>query len=76
MKNASLLPVLLTALLWPSAASTCNVCHSKNPRIVDMHRELGYKDCFTCHGKGLKSSPEERKVQQKTDSRCTRCHGK
>lgn len=70
----SLVPILF--LTAPGSASACNVCHSKDPKMKKMHQELGYRDCFTCHGKGLKKSPEERKVQQTTDSRCIRCHGK
>ena len=55
-------------------SSACTVCHSKNPKMVRMHEALEFKDCFTCHAKGLKSSPEEKKVQMSTDERCIRCH--
>ncbi|MBI5103247.1 MAG: cytochrome C [Nitrospirae bacterium] len=58
----------------PGDASACNVCHSKNPKMVNMHRELGYKDCFKCHLNGIKDSPEEKKLQMETDERCVRCH--
>lgn len=57
-------------------ASACNVCHSKNPKMVKMHQALEYKDCFTCHLNGLKSSSEEKQLQRETDARCVRCHKK
>jgi hypothetical protein len=36
----------------------CNVCHSKNPKMVKMNEELGLKDCFNCHGQGMAKTPE------------------
>lgn len=54
----------------------CNECHSKNPKMVKMHAELGYKDCFNCHGRGMKKDPEEKKSQMLTDERCSGCHKK
>lgn len=58
------------------AAYGCNVCHSKNPKMVLMHKELGFKDCFRCHGQDLKKNPEERKTQMVSDGRCVPCHKK
>lgn len=63
-------------VLGYSPASGCNVCHSKNPKMVNMHRELGYKDCFKCHGVRGKKSQEERKRQMEEDLNCTGCHRK
>lgn len=64
-------------LLFPAfPAQGCNVCHSKNPKMVAMHRELGFRDCFNCHGQGLKKTPEARKAQQTSDNRCAGCHKK
>jgi predicted CXXCH cytochrome family protein len=54
----------------------CKVCHSKNPKMVKMHQELGYRDCFKCHGLKKKKSPEELKQQMATDQLCIGCHGK
>ena len=54
----------------------CNVCHSKNPKMVKMHEELGFKDCFTCHGPGMAKTPESQKAQMIGDERCIPCHNK
>jgi predicted CXXCH cytochrome family protein len=54
----------------------CKVCHSKDPRMVAMHRALEFKDCFTCHGPGGGLWPKEQRQEQKAkDPVCTRCHG-
>jgi hypothetical protein len=66
-----------TVLMMPSAPSAaCTVCHSKNPRMVAMHRQLGFKDCFTCHGRGLATTAEEKQTQMLSDNRCSGCHKK
>jgi hypothetical protein len=68
---------LLCFVAFPNADATgCTVCHSKNPAMVRMHQELGFKDCFKCHYPGSKKSPEELKVQMNSDERCTNCHAK
>lgn len=77
MKIVKIFSVLLmvgTVHISSSIALGCNVCHSKNPRMAKMHRELGYKDCFVCHGLEKRRSPEERKAQMARDERCIRCH--
>jgi hypothetical protein len=56
--------------------SACTSCHSKNPKMVRMHEELGFKDCFKCHGQGMGKTPEERKAQMTGDERCIPCHKK
>ncbi|HSB32619.1 MAG TPA: hypothetical protein VLD55_13535 [Candidatus Sulfobium mesophilum] len=79
MKKALVFTFLMVAAgLAPAgqAASGCNVCHSKNPRMVRMHEELGFKDCFKCHGQGLQKTPEGRKAQMLGDGRCISCHNK
>jgi len=50
----------------------CNVCHSKNPKMVNMHRELGFKDCFKCHGPTSKRTKGD--LEMKTSSLCRDCH--
>ncbi len=69
---------VIAAWLAPvaSEAYACTVCHSKNPRMVRMHEELGFKDCFKCHGQGMGKTPEERKAQMTEDERCIPCHKK
>lgn len=63
-------------MLSQSTATACNVCHSKNPKMVRMHAALEYKDCFDCHGPAATKSAGGLKKQMVLDDRCTRCHGK
>ncbi len=72
---AAVLAVLATFLIQTDAMS-CNVCHSKNPKMMKMHKELEYKDCFNCHGPGQKRSPEDQKRLMVSDQLCIRCHKK
>ncbi|TAN44568.1 MAG: hypothetical protein EPN22_06320 [Nitrospirae bacterium] len=54
-------------------AVACNVCHSKNPKMVKMHKNFtNMSDCFKCHGMQKQRTPEERS----TDPLCTGCHKK
>jgi hypothetical protein len=68
-----------------AAAFECNVCHSKNPAMVKMHKATQSKEigCFDCHrigeklmGKGrpkdLASLLQRRIIEQI----CTECHRK
>ena len=59
-----------------TASAECNVCHSKNPKMVHMHSALGYKDCFTCHGPMQSSGPEDKETRWQKDERCIPCHAK
>jgi predicted CXXCH cytochrome family protein len=77
MKVLSVLVMILCLLLAlasrPEAA--CSECHSKNPKMRQMHEALGYKDCFRCHGFGQgKKSPAERAAQMTSDPLCIGCH--
>jgi hypothetical protein len=78
--NLTRLYVLLLAmaitLLYHSAALSCTVCHSKNPKMVRMHEALEYKDCFVCHGPTAKKSNDTPEKQMTSDERCVRCHAK
>ncbi len=57
----------------PDGAFACNVCHSKNPKMVSMHEALEFKDCFTCHGPRSKRIGE--RSNEKTSAElCVRCH--
>ncbi len=65
----------------PVSAFECKVCHSKNPAMVRMHRELQGRDCFGCHRVGErlmgKSQPKDRDSLLKrrlADPACTGCH--
>ncbi len=52
----------------------CTVCHSKDPKMKALHKELDYKDCFTCHGRGKLWPKDQRQNQKTEDPQCTRCH--
>ncbi len=75
-KAAFLLFAAVALFVIHADAFGCNVCHSKNPKMVKMHKELEYKDCFNCHGIGQRRSPEDQKRLMVTDQRCIRCHKK
>jgi len=77
MNKQGLFIICMTGvMLIHSNIFACNECHSTNPKMVKMHQELGYKDCFVCHGIGPKKSPEEQKMRMANDQLCVRCHGK
>lgn len=56
-----------------SLSFECKVCHSKNPKMINMHKALNFKDCFTCHKPGgiKKSNLSEQKIK---DEKCIKCH--
>ncbi len=75
----------LTAAASTAQAFQCNVCHSKNPAMVRMHKAVQAKDigCFDCHNVGEKlmgkSQPKDRNpllARQATDPLCIGCHKK
>lgn len=60
-------------------------CHSKNPKMVTMHKPFGVKDCLVCHqpetmqmqekGKEGKRKKLELAKKQKTEEKvCKNCH--
>lgn len=79
-----LIPALVLLLAAHSAYGfECKVCHSKNPAMVLMHKELQGRNCFDCHrvgeklmGKGI---PKDRAAQIKrreSEAICFECHRK
>lgn len=78
MRTLFLLILLIAAWIVAAGreASCCNVCHSKDPKMVKMHQELGFKDCFKCHGQGLEKTPERQKARMIGDEHCIPCHKK
>jgi len=78
MKTLLFFVFVSAACITPTSreAHGCNVCHSKNPKMVKMHEELGFRDCFKCHGQGLERTQERQKAQMTDDSRCISCHKK
>ena len=83
-KNLTLFLLTLVCSIIPggyASAFQCNVCHSKNPAMVRMHRALQGRDCFSCHNIGEKlmgkSQPKDRESLLKrrvSDQHCTECH--
>jgi len=78
MKNtllASLVIIVLLCAVQPAAAA-CTVCHSKNPKMVSMHKALQYKDCFKCHGPASNRKTPKAKDEMTADPLCVSCHKK
>ena len=64
-------------------AYECKVCHSKNPRMVAMHKALEGQNCFACHkvgeklmGKGKPKDMASLLQRRVTESECLPCHGR
>ncbi len=76
MKNIVLASSALIVLLCAAqpAAAACTVCHSKNPKMVSMHKALQYKDCFKCHGPASDRKTPNAKDEMTTDPLCAGCH--
>jgi|GEM_PF-2218686 len=82
-----LTPALAVAICLLAATTApafeCKVCHSKNPKMVAMHKALQGQDCFGCHnpgdklmGKGRPKDRESLLKRRVTDVQCLRCHGR
>jgi hypothetical protein len=73
-----LILTVLTFILFTQstvhAGGKCNVCHSKDPKMVAMHKKLQYKGCNSCHGGGMIKFPEDRLDRRGLDPLCNRCH--
>jgi len=88
MKRFPTLALFLS--LWSVAATTvhgfqCNVCHSKNPAMVRMHKAIQAREigCFNCHKAGEKllgkAQPKDREAslaRRPVDLPCMECHQK
>lgn len=72
--NKVIIAVVIFIGTSPIMAFQCNQCHSKNPKMVKMHKELGYKDCFKCHTFKGKRNKVELAKQRVTDEKCKGCH--
>jgi len=76
------LAIVLT-LATRAGAFACNVCHSKNLKMVAMHKALRGQNCFGCHKMGEKlmgkAQPKDKEALLKrraTEAECLPCHGK
>lgn len=63
-------------ILLASPALACNVCHSKNPAMVNMHKGMEFAACFDCHGPSSKRSLQGRKDERAAEPMCAQCHAK
>jgi len=63
----------------------CNVCHSKNPALMAMHKAVQAKGigCFDCHKAGEKlmgkAQPKDRDsllARRASEPLCGECHAK
>lgn len=64
-------------------AFECKVCHSKNPKMVAMHKALEGQNCFGCHkvgeklmGKGQPKDMGSLLKRRTTQEECLPCHGR
>lgn len=77
--TAVILAFLAVAL--PADAFQCTVCHSKNPKMVAMHKALQGENCFICHkmgeklmGKGQPKDGKSLMRRRAADATCLKCH--
>ena len=68
--------IIATILMSPIAAWPCTECHSKNPKMVSMHKALEYKDCFKCHGPASDRKAPNTRDEMTIDPLCVSCHKK
>ncbi|MBK5275657.1 MAG: cytochrome c3 family protein [Desulfuromonadales bacterium] len=77
--------LMTVGLMTASSAQAfeCKVCHSKNPKMVAMHKALEGQNCFGCHKAGEKlmgkSKPKDQDSLLKrraTEPECLPCHGR
>jgi len=84
LSKTFLLFLAVTLLFSPSIhAFECKVCHSKNPRMVAMHKALEGQNCFGCHrvgeklmGKSKPKDPDSLLKRRATEAVCLPCHGR
>jgi hypothetical protein len=82
-------PEVIVALLFYAVfachgiacAFECNVCHSKNPAMVKMHKAVQGRGCFDCHkvgeklmGKGQPKDLASLLKRRGADPLCVECH--
>jgi len=80
--NTIMIMTAIFALAAQVQAYECKVCHSKNPKMVTMHKALQGKNCFECHKVGAKLMGKEQPKdlnsllkRRTSDPVCLPCHG-
>jgi len=84
IKQILLLSLTIIVLFESSvAAFECTVCHSKNPKMVAMHKAVEGKNCFGCHkigeklmGRGHSKDMNSLLKRRVSDAECLPCHGR
>lgn len=78
--------VIISLLLSLFCISTtlafeCKVCHSKNPKMLEMHKRAEGHNCFGCHrvgerlmGKGVPKDRDAQIKRRSTEPVCLPCH--
>jgi hypothetical protein len=64
-----------------SHAFECKVCHSKNPKMLAMHKALEGKNCFGCHqvdeklmGRSRPKDLDSLMKRRTVEAECLPCH--
>lgn len=84
-RQIALIAIALSITLSPKTTNAaCNVCHSKNPKMLKMHKAIQQRseiDCFTCHKIGDKlmgkGEPKDRGAllgRRTNEEICKTCH--
>jgi hypothetical protein len=83
---AKILVICLSVTMLNASAAhafECNVCHSKNPKMVAMHTALQGQNCFACHkvgeklmGKSKPKNLDSLLKRRATEAECLPCHGR
>ena len=75
--------ILMVFFFGPNTAVAfeCKVCHSKNPKMVAMHKAAKGQNCFGCHkvgeklmGKGQPKDLDSLLKRRVGDPLCLPCH--
>jgi hypothetical protein len=81
VKNTGIALFILLLTSMRALAFECNVCHSKNPAMVKMHKAVRGRNCFDCHKIGEKlmgkAQPKDRESllrRRASDPLCVECH--
>ena len=83
MKKIVIPAITLLLAAQTAFAFQCDVCHSKNPALVRMHKALQGRNCFDCHkmgeklmGKGIPKDKAAQVQRRETEPVCFECHKK
>lgn len=82
IKSGIMMILAVMTIAAQARAYECKVCHSKNPKMVAMHKALLGKNCFECHkvgaklmGKGQPKDNASLLKRRISETICLECHG-